>query len=113
METFSALLAICAGNSPVNGEFPAQRPVTLSFDLICACINGWVSEGEAGDFKRYRANYDVIVMSWASYISVTTIIMDDDATHLPWSLTKKNNFGKWNERCARKNIDAQEFRIIS
>ena len=33
METFSALLAICAGNSPVSGEFPAQRPVTRSFDL--------------------------------------------------------------------------------
>ena len=28
METFSALLAICAGNSPVTGEFPAQRPAT-------------------------------------------------------------------------------------
>ena len=33
METFSALLAICAGNSPVAGEFPAQRPVTRSFDV--------------------------------------------------------------------------------
>ena len=33
METFSALLAICAGNSPVSGEFPAQRPVTQSFDV--------------------------------------------------------------------------------
>ena len=32
METFSALLAICAGNSAVPGEFPAQRPVTRSFD---------------------------------------------------------------------------------
>ena len=31
METFSALLAICVGNSPVPGEFPTQRPVTLSF----------------------------------------------------------------------------------
>ena len=31
METFSALLAICAGISPVPGEFPAQRPVTRSF----------------------------------------------------------------------------------
>ena len=28
---FSALLAICAGNSPVTGEFPPQRPVTRSF----------------------------------------------------------------------------------
>ena len=33
METFSALLAICAGNSPVPGELPAQRPVTRSFDV--------------------------------------------------------------------------------
>ena len=33
METFSALLAICAGNSPVPGEIPTQRPVTRSFDV--------------------------------------------------------------------------------
>ena len=34
METFSVLLAICVGNSPVPGEFPAQRPVTQSFDVF-------------------------------------------------------------------------------
>ena len=34
IETFSALPAICAGNSPVPGEFPAQRPVTRSFDVF-------------------------------------------------------------------------------
>ena len=34
MDTFSALLAICAGNSPVPGEFPTQRPVTRSFDVF-------------------------------------------------------------------------------
>ena len=34
METFFALLAICAGNSPVPCEFPAQRPVTWSFDVF-------------------------------------------------------------------------------
>ena len=34
METFSALLAFCAGNSPVPGEFYAQKPVTRSFDVI-------------------------------------------------------------------------------
>ena len=32
METLSVLLALCVGNSPVTGEFPAQRPVTRSFD---------------------------------------------------------------------------------
>ena len=40
METYSALLAICAGNLPVTGEFPAQRPVTRSFDIfIELCLN--------------------------------------------------------------------------
>ena len=33
MEPLSALLAICAGISPVPGELPAQRPVTRSFDV--------------------------------------------------------------------------------
>ena len=34
MESFSALLIICAGNSPVPGEIPAQGPVTRSFDVF-------------------------------------------------------------------------------
>ena len=34
METFSALLAICAGISPAPGEFPTQRPVTRSIDVF-------------------------------------------------------------------------------
>ena len=34
METFSALLVICAGSSPVPGEVPAKRPVTRSFDVF-------------------------------------------------------------------------------
>ena len=34
METVSALLALCAGNSPVTGEFPSQRPVTRNFNVF-------------------------------------------------------------------------------
>ena len=34
METFSALLALCVGNSPATGEFPAHRPITRSFDIF-------------------------------------------------------------------------------
>ena len=45
METFSALLAICAGNSPVTGEFPTQRPVTWSFDVFFdLCLNKRLSK---------------------------------------------------------------------
>ena len=64
METFSQLLALCAGNLPVTGEFPAQRPVTRSFEVFfdLRLINGSINNGEAGDLRRHRAHYDVVVM---------------------------------------------------
>ena len=64
MEIFSALLAFCAGNSPVTGEFPTQRPVTRNFDvsLICTRMNGWVNNHEPGDLRCHRAHYYAIVM---------------------------------------------------
>ena len=51
-------------SSNENGEFPTQRPVTQSFDnfLICAKINGWVNNHEAGDLRRHYAHYDVTLM---------------------------------------------------
>ena len=59
METFSALLAICAGNSPVTGEFPTQRPVMRSFDVVFDLhLNKRVNNGEAGDLRRHRAHYE-------------------------------------------------------
>ena len=57
-ETFSVLLALCAGNSPVTGEFPSQRPVTGSFDVFI----DWVNDYKAGDLGRHRVPYYVIVM---------------------------------------------------
>ena len=60
METFSALLVICTGNSPAH---IGQWRGSLMFSLICAWINRWVNNGYAGDLRRYRAHYDVIVMS--------------------------------------------------
>ena len=64
IETFSVFLANFARNSLVTGEFPAQRPVTRSFDgfFICAWINGWVNNHEAGDLESHRTRYDVTVM---------------------------------------------------
>ena len=63
---FSALLAICAGNSPVTGEFPhkGQWRGALIFSLICVWINDWViNNREAGDLRRHRGHYDVTVMN--------------------------------------------------
>ena len=60
METFSALLAICAGNSSVP----------VMFSLICIWINRWVNNGEADDLRRYRAHYDVIVMFIGKHVTI-------------------------------------------
>ena len=64
METFSALLAICAGNSPVPGDFFTQRPVTRSFDVnFDLRPNKRLSKQLwGGGLRRNRTHYDVIVM---------------------------------------------------
>ena len=49
METFSTLLALCVGNSPVPGEFAAQRQVTRSFDVFFDLRpNKWLSKQSWG-----------------------------------------------------------------
>ena len=81
---------LCAGNSPVTDEFPAQRPGTQSFDIFfdLRLKRGWVNNREAGDLRRHRDHYDVIVMV------------------LPWSNTRKNLFEYFmNSRFQRQNIN--------
>ena len=72
METFSALLAICAGNSPVPGEFPTQRPVTRSFDVyfdlppnkrLSKQWRGWQFETLSPPLWRHRNVNGVPVMA--------------------------------------------------
>ena len=68
METFSALLAICVGNSPVTGEFPTQRPVTRSFDgFFDLCMNkrwskqwwGWWFKTPSRPLWRHCNDYEI------------------------------------------------------
>ena len=49
--------------SPVNSLHTGQWRGAMMFSLICVWINGWVNDREAGDLRRHRANYDVIVMT--------------------------------------------------
>ena len=95
METFFTLLAIVRGFhwSPVNSPHKGQWRGALMFSLICAWINVWVNNGEAGDVRRHRAHYDVIVM----YFCIRTRL----SGHLPWfnefcSFTKTRHL--WNSR---------------
>ena len=48
--------------SPVNFPHKGQWRGALMFYLICVWINGWVNNREAGDLRRHRGHYDVIVM---------------------------------------------------
>ena len=50
--------------SPVNSPHKGQWRGALMFSLICAWINGWVNNREAGDFSSHRAHYDVVVMNY-------------------------------------------------
>ena len=59
----SALLAFCAGNSPVtvNSPHKGQWRGALMFSFICAWINDWVNNCEAGDLRCHRAHYDATI----------------------------------------------------
>ena len=76
-QTFSALLAICAGNSPVpvNSPHKGQWSGALMFSLICTWIKGWVNNREAGDLRRHSANYDVIVMLWRQAMEKLSVLL--------------------------------------
>ena len=99
METFSALLAICAGNSPVIGEFPAQRPVTLSFHVFFDLINDWVKNRKAGGLRRHRAHYEVIVMRKIFFVACACCRVWYLSTGLMVTLAIPKNLMKWCQPC--------------
>ena len=70
METFSALLAPCAGiyRSPVNSPHKGQWRGALMFLWSAPWIKGWVNNRKAGDLRRNRAQYDVIVITSRRYL---------------------------------------------
>ena len=85
METFSALLAICAGNSPVTGEFPAQRPVMWSFDVFFDLrLNKRQYKGKAGDLRCHHARYDVTVVIKDFEIQQTNLVLWDSPRAVRW-----------------------------
>ena len=86
METFSTLLTICVGNSPVNGDFPTQRPVPRSFDVFFDLrLNkrlskqswGWWFETSSCPLKRHcngdvwvTAYDNVQLLHWCSHFGI-------------------------------------------
>ena len=99
METFSALLAICAGNSPVPGEFLAQRPVTRSFDVFFDLrLNkrlskqswGWWFETPSRPLWRHcndRHNLPVFFHTWHKYICVIVPILRSPSESIDYDIS--------------------------
>ena len=104
METVSALLAICAGNSSVTGEFPAQRQVARSFDVFFSWINGWVN----ADQRKYQSS--------ASLAFVRGIHRSPVNSPHKWPVTRKmfpfNCVILSPERISRKTSKLYESRLV-
>ena len=64
--------------SPVNSPHKGQWRGALMFTLICARINGWVNNREAGDLRRYRGHYDVIVLKCYLILQVHCDYLPDE-----------------------------------
>ena len=109
METFSALLAICAGNSPVPGEFSAQRPVTRNIDVFFDLrLNKPLSKQwwEAGDLRRYCAHYGVMVMRCPHAWHMWKGVLAKDCSGSPsWSTILKKNCNCWINPCGIENCN--------
>ena len=82
METFSALLALWVGNSSASGEFPAQKPVSRSFDVFFdLCLN-----------KRLRKQ------SWGWWFETLSRLLWCHCNAIAtWACHK--NFGQWERSC--------------
>ena len=104
LEPFSALLAICAGNSPVPGEFPTQRPVTRSFDIyfelrpnkrLSKQSWGWWFETPSRPLCRHRNDNQSSV--WQSVRRIQFIphslqnVSDADSAHMVLSPSQKGS----------------------
>ena len=67
--------------SPVNSPHKGQSRGALMFSLICARINDWVNNREAGDLRRHRGHYDVSVMPENDLIDTANCHYGPSNTH--------------------------------
>ena len=72
--------------STVNSPHKGQWRGALMFSLMCARINSWVNNREAGDLRRYRRHYDVIVMdlemTLSSHARICGFLLENQLTYL-------------------------------
>ena len=107
METCSALLALCAGNSPVTDEFPAQRPVMRSFDIVFDLfLNKRLSKQTLGCW------FETLSRSLWCHCNIYCILvtMDTSSTN---SEPHENSFGEFVKCTNRQTIPFMESKTCS
>ena len=110
METIPALLDLCAGNSPVTGEFSSQRPVTRSFDIFFDLLSkqswGWRFQTPLCSLWRHCNVYSDTWASWGPKSPMTRLLV----RQLVQAFIKKIksphywNFVKGIHRCIQRRI---------
>ena len=82
--------------SPVNSPHKGQWRGAWMFSLTCVWIHGWVNSHAAGDLRRYRAHYDVIVMTWTN---ICLIKNWSPRNKCYWNLNLKHFFPEFKCKC--------------
>ena len=103
--------------SPVNSPHKGQWGGALMFSLICVWINGWVNNREAGDLIRYRAHYDVTVMSCRVCEAqcswhVTQISMSGTVVLLAYTVRFHNSTVDFLQKDFNKHITARASYVV-
>ena len=72
--------------SPVNSPPKGQWRGVMMFSLICALINGWMNNREAGDLRRHCAHYDATVLVGNVTLVATILVSCHEikSLHLNW-----------------------------
>ena len=100
--------------SPVNSPHKGQWRGALMFTLICTRINGWVNTREAGDLRRYRPQYDVIVMNAADVLTleVPPVLVKSHRHFFCWLNPVHNGYSK--KMLVRENMsDIHDITVAS
>ena len=103
METFSMLLAFWAGNSPITGEFPTQRPVMQSFDVFFdLCLNKRLSKQSWGwwfytpSCWLWRHCYAYVYIPWSPFLFATKVTHSVlPASHTDCPLSQFSLYLQW------------------
>ena len=97
MEPFSALLALCAGNSPITAEFPAQRTVTRSFDVFfdLRLNKQWFETPSRSLWRHCNVDVRIVASHWSRTQQHSDINELQQSEHMGTSTCMQHESNEW------------------